>query len=199
MNRWYVLRFTTNRFKAVEGFLLLNHVTYFCPMRHDYVLRSDKVCSMRKRLTPAFPGYLFVHIDFETTHPENLSAFRHIYGLVSFGKEPMPVTQLTIDAMNTWSWDAESISSSSKKTIPHRFAEILLISDPLKRSVSLLNYLIENHSSSLNEVKYASLLKNLNSAILINRVQRQSIYVTARNRNSSDSQSAHISADINCK
>jgi len=155
MKKWYVLRFATNRYKAVEGFLLLNRTTYFCPMRANHFTRTDKQCSTRKRLTPAFPGYLFVQIDFETTHPEQLSSFQHIYGLVSFGREPLPVSQVTIDIVKSKCWKDEmdnlSLTQKHKQLI-----SILNISDSEKRCVCLLNYLIENQTSTTKEVKHAS-------------------------------------------
>lgn len=146
--KWYVLRFMSSRFTAVSSFLTLNKITFFCPMRQNDFRRSDAQCSIRKRLSPVFTGYLFVQMDFEKIHPEKLAAFQHIYGLVTFCREPVPVPKNIMDTILKWTWDDGIPVLRGKKSIPHGFAEILGMEDPMKRSLALLNYLTDVYSQS---------------------------------------------------
>lgn len=154
--KWYVLAFTSNKFRSVENFLKLKGVCYFCPMRSNDFFRDDKQYCIRKRSTPTFPGYLFVEMDFELMHPEQLSAFQYIYGLITFGKKPVPVDEKTITALMENDRSEDCYSMTVKKSISHEFACVLLIDDPVKRSVALLKYITEIYEQSLKEVKYAS-------------------------------------------
>ncbi|WP_168395432.1 transcription termination/antitermination NusG family protein [Erwinia amylovora] len=155
MKNWYVLAFTSNKFGAVERFLKLNKIEFLCPMQEHSYSRPDKSFSIRKSLVPTFPGYLFVYLDFNETHPEKLARFQYIYGLITFSNAPMAVPEVTIQVIADTCSVVKTVSSV-KKIISHDFAAILLTEEPKKRSVMLLNYLCENHSQSVKEVKYAS-------------------------------------------
>jgi len=155
--KWYVLRFVSSRFTPVINFLSLSQINWFCPMRRNDFIRPDAQLSIRRRLTPAFPGYLFVQLDFEKVHPEKLAAFQHIYGLVKFCDEPIPVPPKIMDTILKWNWASDIVPPlRGKKSIPHGFAEILGMEDPLKRSLALLNYLTDVYSRSQKEAEYGT-------------------------------------------
>ncbi|HGT9115211.1 transcription termination/antitermination NusG family protein [Escherichia coli] len=61
--KWYVLQFTTTRFAAVFKHLERLNFSYYCPMATEKYRRPDKQLSYRERLTPLFPGYLFIQAD----------------------------------------------------------------------------------------------------------------------------------------
>ena len=99
--------------------------------------------------------YLFIHIDFDKVHPEKLASFQYIYGLITFGDQPLMVSDMLVDEIK----DAclvNKTEGSLKKSISSDFAAILLNQDPGERSVMLLNYLNKHCLQSLKEVKHAS-------------------------------------------
>lgn len=151
--KWYVLRFASSRYTPVFKFLTLNKITWFCPMKNCIYRRPDQ-SSIRTRQIPAFPGYLFVEMDFNEVHPEKLAAFQHIYGLVTFCSEPVPVPPKIMETILKWNWEEGTPVLRGKKNIPHRFAEILGMEEPLKRSFALLNYLTESYSKSQKEAEH---------------------------------------------
>ena len=154
-SKWYVLSFTSNKFRSVEKFFKLKDVHYFCPMREQEYRRPDKVHCVRKSYVPEFPGYLFIQLDFNKIHPENLSSFQYIYGLITFGNQPLEVPEKLVDDLRK-ACLVEKTDESIIKSISHEFAAILLNEDPQKRSIMLLDYLCKCHSQSFKEVKYAS-------------------------------------------
>lgn len=160
MKNWYVLAYTSNRLKAVEEFLELKCVEFFIPEKESrsYV-RPDKQCCVRKSNTPVFPGYLFVNMNFNKVHPEKLAAFRYIYGLITFGEGPLPVDDKVIEMLKGKDWNEspfEKYKGLKRVSIPHEFAAILLLEEPVKRSIALIKYITETYEQSLKEVKHAS-------------------------------------------
>lgn len=160
MQNWYVLAYTSNRLRAVEDFLNLKCVDFYNPEKESrsYV-RPDKQCCVRKSYAPVFPGYLFVNMNFNELHPEKLAAFRYIYGLITFGDGPLPVDVEIINALKEKDWNEspfDKYKGLKRASIPHEFAAILLMEEPVKRSIALLKYLTDTHEYSLKEVKHAS-------------------------------------------
>ncbi|HAV8936363.1 TPA: transcription termination factor NusG [Escherichia coli] len=142
--QWYVLEFCTVRFKSVFAFLDSLGVEWFCPMHTTLQRRSDKLRSYRKVCSPLFPGYLFVRIDFDQLHTTAVTRNQYIRRFVSFGSEPVPLDDDIIHSLrDEQNHDGEL--SREVKLIDHDFAAILIIDDPLKRSLALLNYLASHH------------------------------------------------------
>lgn len=138
--KWYVLQFSATRYSSVCALLERREISYFCPMITEKYRRPDKVAVYRERQTPAFPGYLFVNIDFEVVHSTVLTSLPNVHRFISFGTEPLVVPVGVIESLIERNW---SSNVPQKKSIPHRFAEILLMEDPLKRSISFINYVTE--------------------------------------------------------
>lgn len=142
--QWYALEFSTIRFKSVFSFLDSLGVEWFCPMHTTLQRRSDKLRSYRKVCSPLFPGYLFIRIDFDRLHTTAVTRHQYIRRFVSFGYEPVPLDDDIIDSLRDEQiHDGES--SKEVKFNDREFAAILLIDDPLKRSLSLLNYLASHN------------------------------------------------------
>lgn len=141
MMKWYVLAFTPTRFKSVFSFLDYLNVSWFCPMETVDYRRPDKVIGYRKKDRPLFPGYLFIKTDFECVHPTNVTAHQYIMRFISFGAEPVPVP----DKMIMELMELKNVSEVSRgvRSIDHDFAAILLMDEPQKRSIALLNYIAE--------------------------------------------------------
>lgn len=97
--KWYLLRFDATSFNVVFNYLTSSGVEYFCPMLKTHYLRPDKRQSFRKRVAPAFPGYLFVNLDFDHCHPQKLAAHPRIYKLIEFGNGPSPIDDAVIDLL----------------------------------------------------------------------------------------------------
>ncbi|QHS50245.1 transcription termination factor NusG (plasmid) [Klebsiella michiganensis] len=142
--QWYVLEFCTVRFKPVFAFLDSLGVEWFCPVQINLRARTGRMKSYTKVRSPLFPGYLFIRIDFNQLHTTAVTRHQYIRRFVSFGREPVPLDNDIIDSLrDEQNHDGET--SREVKFIDHAFAAILLIDDPLKRSLALLNYLASHN------------------------------------------------------
>lgn len=97
---WYLMSFSATRFNHVLKFLADKDVNYCCPMVAYHYQRPDKVNSVRKRLSPAFPGYVFVELDLTDNKLLTFSQCRYIQRLIAFGGEPVTVHQKVIDELS---------------------------------------------------------------------------------------------------
>lgn len=140
--KWYVLQFTTTRFAAVFAHLERLSFSYFCPMETERYRRPDKIVSYRERCFPLFPGYLFVQADFEEVHSTIITAIPYVQRFISFGGEPLPVSEDVIEVLlRRQSQSAQT--NLLRKSIPHEFAEILLMENPQQRSMAFIHYITE--------------------------------------------------------
>ncbi|MEN3257800.1 transcription termination/antitermination NusG family protein [Sodalis endosymbiont of Spalangia cameroni] len=145
---WYLLRFKATSFNVVFNHLAASGVYYFCPMIETQYRRPDSIASFRKRLSPVFPGYLFVNLDFDHCHPQKLSAHRHIYGLINFGQGPSPIDDAVIDLLMAKPHIVREIVD-----VPRGWKEmselekIMYIRDDEQRIAAFLNYMQSRHSS----------------------------------------------------
>ena len=140
--KWYVLQFTTTRFAAVFAHLERLSFSYFSPMETERYRRPDKIVSYRERCFPLFPGYLFVQADFEEVHSTIITAIPYVQRFISFGGEPLPVSEDVIEVLlRRQSQSAQT--NLLRKSIPHEFAEILLMENPQQRSMAFIHYITE--------------------------------------------------------
>lgn len=138
--RWYVLEFSAVRFRAVFNYLKNLNADWYCPMRMNIRQRTGRIKSYTSRECPLFPGYLFIRIDFNILHSTHVTRLSHIHRFVSFGGEPVSVPDGIITQVKEYEGDAYSLPQR-EQSIPHEFAEVLLLEDPLMRNYALLNYL----------------------------------------------------------
>lgn len=135
--KWYVLQFTTTRFAAVFSHLERHRISYYCPMISEKYRRPDKQISFRERLLPLFPGYLFIQADFEKIQLSSVTALPYVQRFIAFGGEPLPVPDEEI--FNVQQGERDQLSHSDCP----RLVEIILMDDPRKRSIAMLNYITE--------------------------------------------------------
>lgn len=89
-----------------------------------------------------FPGYLFVQADFEEVHSTIITAIPYVQRFISFGGEPLPVSEDVIEVLlRRQSQSAQT--NLLRKSIPHEFAEILLMENPQQRSMAFIHYITE--------------------------------------------------------
>ena len=138
--QWYVLEFCAVRFKSVFQFLDRLGVEWFCPVHQSLRYRPDKINGYRKVTRPLFPGYLFIYVDFNQVHPRKITCCQHVRRFISFGDEPVAVSDEIINQMKT---RLNIIMGSSGDAIPvhHELSQILMSDDPQQRTLALLNYL----------------------------------------------------------
>lgn len=154
---WYVLQFTSTRFQVVFSHLTNSGVKYFCPMSQSrFYRRPDKAIGYRKRITPLFPGYLFLSVNFSKIHTSKITAIPWAQRFISFGGAPVPVDETIIKELILKYGDnvfqGNTMQSQNVKSIPHRLAEILLEENPDKRSIMLLNYITDTFAESQKEI-----------------------------------------------
>ncbi|HFG1327295.1 TPA: transcription termination/antitermination NusG family protein, partial [Klebsiella pneumoniae] len=140
---WYVLQFTTTRFAAVFAHLERLNFSYFCPMETERYRRPDKIISYRERRLPLFPGYLFIQADFEEVHSTTITAIPYVQRFISFGGEPLPVPEDVMAELLYRQSHTTAQANLLRKSIPHDFAEILLMDNPQQRSMAFIHYITE--------------------------------------------------------
>lgn len=140
---WYVLQFTTTRFAAVFAHLERLNFSYFCPMETERYRRPDKIISYRERRLPLFPGYLFIQADFEEVHSTTITAIPYVQRFISFGGEPLPVPEDVMAELLCRQSHTTAQANILRKSIPHEFAEILLMDNPQQRSMAFIHYITE--------------------------------------------------------
>ncbi|WLS81234.1 transcription termination/antitermination NusG family protein (plasmid) [Erwinia pyri] len=135
--KWYVLQFTATRYVAVFKHLeSLNH-SYYCPMITEKYRRPDKQLSFRERLVPLFSGYLFIQADFESCHSTTITSIPYLQRFIAFGGEPLPVPDNVVC----------NIQKAERNQLVYgespELMEIMLMEEPRKRSIAMLNYITE--------------------------------------------------------
>ncbi|EKN3891445.1 transcription termination/antitermination NusG family protein [Yersinia enterocolitica] len=135
--KWYVLQFTATRFTAVFSHLERLNFSYYCPMVTERYRRPDKEISYRERLIPLFHGYLFINADFDKIHSSAITAIPYVQRFIAFGGEPLPVPEEEIYNVQKGERNQLILSDSP------RLVEIMLMDDPRKRSIAMLNYITE--------------------------------------------------------
>ncbi|MBN2046671.1 MAG: hypothetical protein JW750_02410 [Anaerolineaceae bacterium] len=89
---WYVIHSKT----AKENFVR----TQCCQRNIETYLPLMKVVSSRRtKKIPYFPGYLFIHVDLETTGRSTFDWMPGAIGFVSFGGEPARIPNKTMEVL----------------------------------------------------------------------------------------------------
>jgi transcription antitermination factor NusG len=88
---WYVLRSKPNKEDFFCGQLLAHRVETFYPR-----VQVRTVNPRARKIRPYFPGYLFVHVDFEVINSSSLHWLPGSGGLVSFDLIPASVPDVMI-------------------------------------------------------------------------------------------------------
>lgn len=139
--KWYVLQFTTTRFAAVFKHLERLNFSYYCPMATEKYRRPDKQLSYRERLTPLFPGYLFIQADFDEVHTTTITGLPHTQRFIAFGGEPLAVPD--DEVCNVQKGERNLLNFDEYP----RLVEIMMMSEPRMRSMAMLNYITEKSLS----------------------------------------------------
>ncbi|ECS1253652.1 hypothetical protein F2265_18930 [Salmonella enterica] len=143
---WYLMSFSATRFNHVLKFLTDKDINYCCPMVVCHYQRPDKVNTVRKRLCPAFPGYVFVELDLADNKALTFSQCRYIQRLIAFGGEPVTVHQKVIDELSNRTFE----ECKCERELPpvtgfintdDAWSDILTTRDPDARISKLLKYL----------------------------------------------------------
>ena len=116
---WYLMSFSATRFNHVLKFLADKDINYCCPMVVYHYQRPDKVNSVRKRLSPAFPGYVFVELDLTDNKLLTFSQCRYIQRLIAFGGAPVTVHQKVIDELSNRTFEECKWGPLGKRKISH--------------------------------------------------------------------------------
>lgn len=138
--QWYALEFSSVRYKTVFRHLDSINAEWYCPMQLTLRQRAGRIKSYNRRESPLFPGYLFVCLDFNIMHSTLVTRLSHVHRFVSFDKEPQAIAEDIICQIKTVEQREYNLPDGTH-SIPHEFAEVLLMEDPLKRNYALLNYL----------------------------------------------------------
>lgn len=80
---WYVLRSKPHKEDFLYTQLLARDIDAYCPK-----IRVQPVNPRARKSKPLFPGYLFVHVDFDQVTLSTLRWLPGAVGVVSFGKTP---------------------------------------------------------------------------------------------------------------
>lgn len=92
--RWYVVQCKPQQsFRAEEN---LKNQGYTClhPLVYIERIKKGKRCLLQE---PLFPGYLFIHLDSQTTNWSPIRSTRGVGCLVAFNGRPMPIEDALID------------------------------------------------------------------------------------------------------
>jgi len=92
--RWYVLHSKSRKENPILKRLEIHHVEGYFPCIHVPAHKPDN-----RKITPYFPGYLFVRVDLDQTNHSILKWMPGAIGLVSFGGEPASVPDESIQAI----------------------------------------------------------------------------------------------------
>lgn len=143
----YVLMCSHRCSGAVMKSLSYHGIDYYCPMLKQQKRRRDASGYHRENLTPLFPGYMFVSMDFTTQHPSCFAAMSNIIGLVNFGGQPAEVSDevlLAIKAQeNTFAHQMRGI-----KSINSELAAILAMPNPDYRAKAFIHYICQQQKTS---------------------------------------------------
>jgi transcription elongation factor/antiterminator RfaH len=91
---WYVLHTKPRKEEFLRDQLGIRSIEAYCPR-----IRVHVVNPRARKVSPYFPGYLFVHVDLNNISPSTLQWMPGASGLVSFGGEPAFVPEGLIQAI----------------------------------------------------------------------------------------------------
>jgi transcriptional antiterminator RfaH len=91
---WYVLHSKPNKEDFLYAQLRHREIEVFYPR-----LRVDPVNPRARKVKPFFPGYLFVHVDLESTPLSNLAYIPGANRVVSFDHQPAIVPDVVIQGI----------------------------------------------------------------------------------------------------
>ncbi len=98
MENWHLLNCQVQRFERVYNRISSLGITYYYPQETSITARKD-CASSRVNQRPLFPGYLFVCIDPEVTHPTVLTDIPGAHSFVRFGGQACIVNPKIIEAL----------------------------------------------------------------------------------------------------
>lgn len=141
--RWFALEFCSARYKNVFSYLNTLDASWYCPMKVILRQRAGRNNSYKVTKVPLFPGYLFVYVDFDSLHSSTITRHQHIRRFLSFGKEPVPVDDETIELIKERDsrYSEDSVDAVSEEVSAHTLTAILEVENPELRTQSLINYL----------------------------------------------------------
>jgi transcription elongation factor/antiterminator RfaH len=92
--RWYVIRTKPRKEEFLADQILIRKIEVFNPQ-----IRVQTVNPRAKKVKPYFPGYVFLHLDFEKASAFSMQYIPGATGLVSFGGEAADVPDGLIQAI----------------------------------------------------------------------------------------------------
>nr|MDN3756772.1 transcription termination factor NusG [Escherichia coli] len=81
--------------------------------------------------------------DFEEVHSTTITAIPYVQRFISFGGEPLPVPEDVMAELLYRQSHTTAQANLLRKSIPHDFAEILLMDNPQQRSMAFIHYITE--------------------------------------------------------
>lgn len=87
MRNWYLLYYKSRHYKNITQYLSGLHIPFYLPMRAVLSPRADSLTSHRRYEVPFFPGYVFIHLDVDETHPSAILKVPSVIDFVRTGNE----------------------------------------------------------------------------------------------------------------
>ncbi|HFT3112830.1 TPA: transcription termination/antitermination NusG family protein [Salmonella enterica subsp. enterica serovar Paratyphi B] len=87
MRNWYLLYYKSRHYKNITQYLSGLNIPFYMPMRAVLSPRADSLTSHRRYEVPFFPGYVFIHLDVDETHPSAILKVPSVIDFVRTGNE----------------------------------------------------------------------------------------------------------------
>ncbi|EIO1438421.1 hypothetical protein LOV73_004669 [Salmonella enterica] len=85
MPHWYLLYYKARHYKSISQHLSRLNIPFYMPVRAVLVPRADRLTSHRRYEVPLFPGYVFIRLDIEVTHPSVILKIPSVVDFVRTG------------------------------------------------------------------------------------------------------------------
>ncbi|EJM3421888.1 hypothetical protein NOF85_004609 [Salmonella enterica] len=142
---WYLLRCKENYWRVLLDVLSSLGIETCCPLVHERRQRKDRKSSFRLISSPAFPGYIFVHIDLSIIHTSTVASIPGVIDFVRFGKDIAAVSASEIDVLRHAEYKALYANEENYECVhltPQLLEEVEAIytnANPCERVGKLLN------------------------------------------------------------
>ncbi|GER79798.1 MAG: hypothetical protein M5U11_14200 [Anaerolineales bacterium] len=126
MEKWYVAQSKPRNEELLWKQLCLRRIQSYYPC-----FAAQPANPRARRVQPYFPGYLFVYIDLDMTGRSVVEWIPGGAGLVSFGDEPAPVSEILIAALKQQI--ASLDAALDERPFPFRPGDAVAIQDGIFR------------------------------------------------------------------
>lgn len=99
MRNWYLLYYKTRHYKSITQHLSQLHIPFYMPMCAVLSPRADSLTSHRRYEVPFFPGYVFIHLDIDVTHPSAMLKIPSVIDFVRTGSNIIKIPDAVITGL----------------------------------------------------------------------------------------------------